>query len=354
MLECILKFGENKMNRNMIEANCNFFTNICNSLDEDLAEQVPSCKRYISTNPEDKNWLKHLEVKYTHRFSKNSYAMMLMLGDEDYLCFVNVNIFKQNPPPILQEIAVNPGLATVLGAIGYLTPKVDRTKQEYLFNNVLYETPEEYSGHLWQDIEQNFPPILCYQIDLSGYDVEIRNNINCFYWVVCQAALEFDIGNNPFTSTSKDAWEKAIYEGSLDSLEYRNILLAYTALSWDISYLYLYQCLEDMFASESVRSLYKKLSLDITALDLSRILYDELSWQPKDIEGIEKILATHDDSSKAKTLLNSVANGQKLERFIYSLRNRTVHETRETLISLDDATTWNAVIAGMLYLLLGK
>lgn len=338
----------------MIEANRDFFANICSSLDEDLAERVPSCKRYISTSQEDKNWLKYLEVKYTHRFSKNSYVLMLMLGDEDYLCFVNVNIFKQNLPPTLQEVVVNPGLATVLGAIGFLTPKTNRTKQEYLFDNVLYETPEEYSGHLWQDIEQYFPPILCYQINLGRCDVEIRRNINCFYWVVCQAVLEFDIGNNPFTHTSKEAWKKAIYEGSLNSLEYRNILLAFTALSWDISYLYLYQCLEDMFASESVQSLYKKLGLDITELDLSRILYDELSWQPKDIEGIEKILAKHDDSSNAKTLLNSVANGQKLERFIYSLRNRTVHETRETLIPLDDSSKWDAVIAGMLYLLLGK
>ena len=46
------------MSRNMKEENIKFFCNICDSLDEELAERVPDCIRYISTNENDKEWLR--------------------------------------------------------------------------------------------------------------------------------------------------------------------------------------------------------------------------------------------------------------------------------------------------------
>lgn len=50
--------------------------------------------------------------------------------------------------------------------------------------------------------------------------------------------------------------------------------------------------------------------------------------------------------------LQKIANGEKLPKFIYSIRNSIVHETKAARIPLEDNTRWESVIAGILYLLL--
>lgn len=335
----------------MKEENKNFFRNIRDSLDREVAGRVPECIRYISTSNEDEEWLKHVRINRIHRFSKNAYAILLLYAEKEYLCLINTNTCIGKLPDVLKEADVNAGLATVLGANGLLTPKVDQTMQSEIYDKVLYETFDGYSGHEWKEMERYFPSVYCYEISLKDEEVDIRENANAFYWVLAQVAIEFDMGNNPFSEISKDAWEKIIYEGNLASTEFKNLLLAYTALSWDISYLYLYQCLEDKFAYESVRTLYDKLGLSITQQELSHMLYDELSWQPKDLDSIERIIKKCSPESKGVNILKSICGDQTLAKYIYSMRNRIVHETRETIIPLTDNESWEKVIAGMLYLI---
>lgn len=344
------EIGDKEMSRNMKEENAKFFRNVCDSLDSELACRVTDCVRYISTNEEDKEWLKHVLIKHTHRFSKNAYGLLLLLADKEYLCLINTTPCIGKLPEVLGEVVVNAGLATVLGGEGFLTHKTDRTLQSEIFDKVLYDTSDDYHGHDWNDIERFFPSIYCYQISING-DVDVRENVNAFYWILAQVAIEFDMGNNPFSDISGDAWEKSVYEGSLASTQFKNLLLSYTALSWDISYLYLYQCLEDKFAYESVWTLHSKLDVNITPQQLSNMLYDELSWQPKDLDGIERIINRCSPSSKGISMLKKISGEQKLAKFIYSLRNRIVHETRETLIPLTDNERWENAIAGILYLI---
>ena len=81
------------------------------------------------------------------------------------------------------------------------------------------------------------------------------------------------------------------------------------------------------------------------------MLYDELSWQPKDLEGIEKIIDKCPLESECIKILKSLSGEQSMAKYIYSMRNRIVHETREAIIPLADNETWDKAIAGMLYLL---
>lgn len=335
----------------MKEENTKFFHNICDSLDKEFAERVPDCIRYISTNEDDKEWLKNVRINRLHRFAKNAYALLLEHGEKEYLCLINTSACIGKLPETLQEINVNAGLATVLGAEGMLTPKADKLLQKEIYDHVLYQTFEDYHGHEWSDIRQFFPNVYCYEITLEDEIIDIRENVNAFYWILSQIAIEFDMSNNPFGKVSKNAWEKIIYEGNLHSIQYKNILLSYTALSWDISFLYLYQCLEDKFAYESVQKLHSKLDLSITPRDFSNMLYDELSWQPKDIDGIKNLINKCPPESECIKILKSLSGEQSMAKYIYSMRNRIVHETREAIIPLTDDETWGNAIAGMLYLL---
>lgn len=238
----------------------------------------------------------------------------------------------------------------MLGAEGFLTPKASRTLQEEIYDKVLYDTNPDPAPHDWKEIERYFPSIYCFRIRLTD-DVDIQENINAFYWILAQVAIEFDLGNNPFSDISRDAWEKIIYEGDLTSNQFKNLVLAYTALSWDISYLYLYQCLEDKFANLAVQNLHSKLDVGITPIQLSNLLYDELSWQPKDLDGIESILNKCSPNSVGIQLLKTLCGEQTLSKYIYSLRNRIVHETREAIIPLADNERWEKAITGMLCLI---
>lgn len=336
----------------MIEENEKFFSNVCDNLDKELAERVPHCTRYISTNETEKQWLKYVRINRIHRFAKSTYGLLLEHQSKDYLCLINTSPCIGKLPEILHEIDLNAGLATVLGAAGMLTPKPSKPLQLDIYDRVLYQTFDDYKGHDWEDIRQFFPNAYCYEITSTDERINIRNNINAFYWILSQVAIEFNMGNNPFGLTSKSAWEKIIYEGNPESVQYKNILLSYTALSWDISFLYLYQCLEDKFAYESVYNLHSRLKLEsITPQDFSRMLYDELSWQPKDLDGIERIINKCPPESECIKILKSLSGEQSTAKYIYSMRNGIVHETRETIVPLTDDETWDKVIAGMLYLL---
>lgn len=339
------------MARDMKSANASCFANIQLLLDEDLAEKAPNCIRYICTTEEEKIWLKSLKIQYSYKFSRDSFALLLCLNQSNYLCLINIGEEDSKPPPCLEEIPVNAGLVTVLGAEKFLSYKVPRRQQLQILDEILYDTSAiGYHGHQCDDIMKFFS-VHCYQIVGENEDVDIRENVNMFYQILCQAVFEFDWANNPYTQVSKEAWEKSFYEGTLSKINFKSLLMAYTALTWDIAYLYLYQCLEDKFTCEAVRSLHSHLGVNMTEQELSDLLYQELSWQPRDIDGIESILNNYAGSIGVQ-FLQKIAHEENLPKFIYSIRNSIVHETKAARIPLEDNTSWENTIAGILYLLL--
>lgn len=342
------------MARNMKKANIDFFNNIYIALeDNSIISQIPISTRYFATNAEEKEWLQHITLKYQFRFSKDTNALLLCYSNKQYICLVNIDMDEQVDLSMLSEIDINVGIITFLGSEGFLTSNFSRSSRMTILNEVLYDTNQvEYSGHVWQDVERFFPIVRCFELDLTELDVDICENVNVFYWLLCQVTYISGACNNRYTKLSKDVWEKIIFEGNLANLQYKNLLLAYTALTWDISYLYLYQCLEDRFACQAVRLLHKKLAIDISEQELSHVLYDNLSWQPKDLEGIESIISKISKESVAISLLTPLAKEQKLEKWIYSMRNYIVHETRDALIPLGDNHSWEMAIAGLIYILI--
>ena len=333
------------MSRNMILANQNFFANTIGALNNVQAEYIEKCHRYIATDETEKSWLKHAQIERTYRFSKTTCALLVKYIDY-YICTVNVNIIEQEVVGLTLE-PVNSGLATLLGADGYLTKEFSIDTQAEIYERVLYDTSqvEKYAGHNWVDIKVLFPPISCFH-------VEGKNSIsrNEFYELLCRLAFENKMCNNPMGEISEDIWEKIFYESDKE-INFRNLLMAYTALSWDLTYLYLYQCLEDRFAEESVKELKEKLGITLSEKELSDILYDKLEWQPRDLESIDKIIKKFPRSSKTLKFLEESAMKESIPKFIYSVRNGIVHETREPLIPLENNERWEKLIAGMLLLI---
>ena len=61
-----------------------------------------------------------------------------------------------------------------------------------------------------------------------------------------------------------------------------------------------------------MQKLHSKLDLSITPQDFSNMLYDELSWQPKDLEGIQKIISKCPPESECIKILKSLSGKQSM------------------------------------------
>ncbi len=131
----------------------------------------------------------------------------------------------------------------------------------------------------------------------------------------------------------------------------KTILLSYISNSWDIAYLYLYQCIEDEFVRYAINGLYTKLELSITIDNFYALLYDETQWQPRDIESVDAVFSRISKASIGIEKLKSVCGDMKTSKWIYKLRNSIVHQTHEALIPTHDDAKWNTVIHGVLTIL---
>lgn len=345
------------MSRNMIKANQKFFSYIMDFiLIESLDFDVPDCKRYIKTDESGKEWLKRAKISQCFRFSKNSYAILIEFQGNEYICLINATRQLKQLTDNFEFCEINSGVFTLLGSEGYLKIKdgIDNFK---ILDELLYDTTqlnEEYCGHELQDIYQYFPNLSLFKLNFDFSENCIKDNVNLFYWVLCNILVQTEIlSNNAYDTITIQAWEKIIFEQSdIDNYNYRCLLLSYCALTWDISYLYLYQCLEDIFMRSAITSLYKRLEIEMPILNFSYLLSDELEWQPKDLDCIQSIVNELDETSEALKKIRLVSKDADIAKWIYKMRNSIVHKTQETLIAIDDDEQWNNAITGLIYLLI--
>jgi len=340
------------MNRNMIQINEEFFDHAIRRCARD---DVIDCKRYISTDKEDKNWIKNLLEGKRFKFSRNSYAQLVELDDSEYICLINS---KCEPPHHIENfeyIDVNPGLFTLLGSWDLLH-FADGVHSSEIINEVLQDTEmiEGYTGHIYDEIRDKFVDILCYKVSMFESDVKANSDSRFFHWAVLNLILQLSVfHNNNYDAETLQVWDKLVYEQSFEKTNYRSVLLSYCAMTWDVSYLYLYQCLEDAFAENAVASLHSQLGLgleDVSLLELSGLLYEELQWQPRDKDAIKSLLKRVDATSDIYAIIKELANDMDPANWIYKTRNSIVHETRDLHIPFDDDVAWNLAITCLIKL----
>ena len=345
------------MSRNMKDANQSFFNHIINSIPAEYSDfNIPNWVRSIKANVIGKAWLKNAVITRSFKFSKNSFAVLIYFEEAEYICLINATQQLKQPVENFELIEINSGVFTLLGSEGFLKINAGIDSSE-IIDKLLYDTSQlngEYTGHELYDIEQYFYKLLLFKLNFNFPECYIKDNANLFYWVICNLLVQMRIlSSNAYNAKTIEAWERIIFEQSeLDRFNYKGLLLSYCALTWDITYLYLYQCLEDIFVKSAATSLYKKLKIEMPISNFSHLLYDELQWQPKDLDCIQSIVDKLDQTSEALVNIKLVSKDMDIAKWIYKMRNSIVHETRETLIAIDDDEQWNNAITGLIYLLI--
>lgn len=342
------------MSRNMSEMNTLFFENVIEQLDGIESDSVNlECKRYIKTSARDKDWLKDSKIIFSHRFARQSHAVIIEYNKELFVCITNSNAEKDCIVENFECQDLNSGLFTLLGAKKFLD--LQKSNRKEAKNSLLYDTSEveNYEGHIMDDIYRLFIDVSCFRVVEPFEKAENDETGVSYFKLLSTLVVQLKhFSHNDYDEDTKKMWERIIFEDFLEKISYKGIVMAYCALTWDITYLYLYQYLEDIFIRHAIKSLHVELGIGISIPEFGKKLYNNLSWQPKDLDSIRAIFNNLNENSSAKSTIECICNGMDVSKWLYTMRNSIVHETREANIPLEDNTKWNKAITGVLRLLI--
>lgn len=342
--------------RNMKDANQRFFSSIEESvLLTDFPYSSSPCIRFIKTDADEKNWLKKIRLSRKFKIARDSYVLVLEYEGADYVCIINEKLQSAEYIDDFEPLEVNSGIFTFLGSEGYLKVSPG-SKITEIVDNILYDTSmiPDYCGHDFRDISSMFSEVLCFKCTLDILKGDFESEENFYYWLLCKIVVQTRLfSNNNYNLGTLTIWEEIIFDLSLfNKVNYRTLLLAYCAITWDISFLYLYQNLEDVFNLSASKALHSKLNTKILHSELCHLLYEELQWQPKDDHCLEKMVAGVGEDSRSISLIREISRSTSASKWIYKTRNSIVHQTTNFGINLDDDDTWNKAISAIVCLII--
>ena len=194
---------------NMIEENKKAFS----SLSKQIRETYPiiECKRYFKTNENEKKWLQKGQAVGECTIFGNAKASLFKYEENTIFILIglNANTDKIDNNVLLNE-GVNSGIATRLIADGVLNFS-ENISASKLYDNVLYETEESYSGHDLNEIIEYFNPITFLTIPKNSIleNKEIHQ-VLCYVLANTKAAISLNF---------EDRILKCIEELSLEGAE---------------------------------------------------------------------------------------------------------------------------------------
>lgn len=334
--------------------NVKLFNNLYERIRNKDDYEITECKRYIKTNETEKKWLTNAIILNYTKIAKNTFFIAISFDNAEYACITGIPADEFDYTEELLHIELNAGLATILAGEGLLVVPdgiPDTTIAEYF-----YDTSDEklnYEGHEWDDLSCLYVNAVVFQLCFKSVTVSTKNSRE-YYWIGLNLLTRNSIAyNNSYSKECLKAWQKLVIEQYSEKISYRGLLYAYCATSWEISYLHLYQCIEDIFITHPIRTLYAGLDISTDYSVFEAAVHSSLSLRDDAITGLSALIEKIDTNNNAYTLLSKhAANAnQGVEIWIYKMRNRIVHQTDESFIKCNEHDKWDEVIQGMLYLI---
>lgn len=312
------------MARNMIEANKSAFQTIQHSLKERHDEEIGDGIRYISTNSEDKLWLKLAYFEDYGRFGPSIGAFKLFHQDETYLGFYGFKIDDKGlDNQLLSRVPINAGILTIILSESHIqvANNIDPANAVELLT-VAHKDPA-YKGYDFEDIHSIIEPI-----DLFSIPSQSRLNSLDIYriliYVVCNDKSRISL---PFTKRTISKFEKLAIEGA-ECISYENIYYALSSVNFRHCFLEIYRNIERLYPVCYISDFHDDLKIELSFLLFSSKLEKFTSWKPREESAIEKLFSLNpqDISEAFQELLKSLKlESTKDHQFLYKLRNSIVH-----------------------------
>lgn len=335
----------------MIDANKSAFSNLIEQLTKHSAIQVADGKRYISTTPKEKDWIKTGDLKDVLQITPDVRLIQIEFQGGFYIALVGSSIDNSNlDSSIIQEVELNAGITTILLADSHLKLK-KQTKYLEFYDNILFQhLDKKYTGNDYTEILEYIEPIQVYYLpEDSIINTHILNRTASYIFAKNPSELILD-----FSPNVTDLISELAIMGS-DHISYKSILNCLFATTYKHAFLELYRLVERLFPISYLKEFHLRSFSTLRFLDFVGELENVTSWRPKEDDAIEKIFS----ETKASTIsyFNNFHNSsvelrdKSPSRFFYGLRNSIVHFRANHSEHELSTEQWNLLILATLYLL---
>lgn len=325
------------MDRNMIRANQRLFKHLvdyCHRRGEAIA--APQAVRYISTDDEDKRFLRELELGALLRFGNHRSLTHLTFQDRHYVALMG---FEFEPTLVhVGEGDLNAGMATCLWSELLPLPIVSAAQVRNVIE-VGSRLDPSYDGHEASAIGSVFPRITVLE---SAQSLDADSAWRLFLMICAEECRQ----GGSWVESSLAEELVSLTDLNIPSMPYPAICRSMFDADPRSLFMALYRCLEATYAYESSRRLVERLAVGIAWQDMANALEREVGWRPQEASSLNLVLqyAINSDLEELCACLR-VEPGSDLRssagKAVYSLRNGIVHY-RPGMAQIDtDSVDWN-------------
>ncbi|HCI6872178.1 hypothetical protein [Klebsiella variicola] len=361
-------------NRNRKEINTEIFARLLTRCDR-LGQPILNSRevRYISSVPFDRDIMTYGEAESTILTNTLRFTRVEYQGVVYYVLFglpeLELNIDG------LSEVDLTAGIfclsvyeSGIPSMSGYFEIK-DCIEDRYSIRG------GDYLGHDFNDIKKLFPSCKVFMVNEDS--AILKEYQRALGVVLCQSLSDGALNYQLETLNEL----RDLFETGSAHLPFRNIINGMIAISWDVLFLQLYRCIEQLYAQPKTEELRNNSQLNQTThslVDIAEFLETYLAWRPKEEEALQKLFVRAEESisfelGMAMGLITKINNDEYLlngkpvsnpcapvASAVYKLRNSIVHyRPSHDLVDFND-DKWNSIVCGMvkvikkLYGLLGE
>lgn len=312
------------MSRKKIEANQKIFAaldDICKSEDEPLSNSgIP---RWIDSSDDKDDFLTHSKIVSKIWFTPNKGALSFHYEDILYIFLIGFEDIDTNSiTETLSETEISGGMATVALYESEIKPKGSIASIRNVIE-VYDQRDSEYKGHRWEEIEEIYPKIMCFE----AHDID-KDEVEKAYYVLCISHL---ISTESWIDENISSQLLTLCRLNLNELPYKTLCRSIFDTDRSSLFLSLYRCVEAIYAFESAKKISNSLTLDHDWTEIAIALEDNLGWRPHEENSLSGLLKHSNEFTAEKILLSLGLKNESKDiinfaaKKVYKLRNALVH-----------------------------
>jgi hypothetical protein len=337
--------------RNMIDVNKRAFSLLIEQFLQLNKKEVGEGKRFISTNDEEKEWIKSAKINDFVYITPTLRIIQIKFEGKLYFAAIGSQLDTTLlDVSVLKELDLNAGVISILLSEGLI--KLDKKSNNLEFyDNILFQHQESgYKGH-------NFTDLIAYLEDIYFFEVpeysivksDWTSRVACYIYSKnsSQLILDFDENVTDFIS-------ELSLVGS-DNISYKIVLSSLFSNTYKHAFLELYRLIERLFPISYLKEFHSVTDTKLKFLDFVIELETITKWRPREDEAIEKIFINSKASTrnyfKAFHSTSASLQSQNDYTFFYSLRNSIVHFRANHLELELTNKQWNLLLNATLFLI---
>lgn len=340
----LLVGAHTKVMRNMITANQIGLSKLFQEYQSKSGKTVRAGTKYISTNIEEKGWLKEAQFSLILKLSSDISSALISYDGKEFLVVYGKQFdLSECDYSALQPITMNAGLLTAILAETPLTLDKNFRELDFEENIASQHLNSQFKGYNFEDLLPFLPPIFAFEIPSGSpfKHVDVYR-VGCYLLLMDKVAISL-----PFEDLTTETVLKLVLEEE-GVLTFENIFYALSSANWRHSYLEFYRCIERLYPIKFLSNLYNELSVSVGFLDFASKIESVTGWKPKEDDAIETLLEdiTQDISDMYSEFLKTTTENPNvlIHRYLYKLRNAIVHfRAIHQNVTLSDIQ-WNHLI----------